>query len=172
MSDHVPNSASSASAHISEGPESDGIMCTSCNEATTISESKPYGKNPWVRRCQHCNNKYRCMQYAIAREKEDLEKDPATAGQVGTKARFWKTMSKEERIAWFRKEKRSEKEKGKRRDLHIVTEAGTDEKVWSKGRRSWDRLVPYSQYITEQKALGRNQSEIDADWRAMALEER
>lgn len=79
----------------------------------------------------------------------------------------WNGMSNDEKVQWFRRQKRDKSEKFTRRTLEHTER---EEDICDVGRKAWDDMIPYDVFWSRKHAQGWSQQQIDDDWRECLMD--
>jgi hypothetical protein len=84
---------------------------------------------------------------------------------------WWRGLTPEEQVQWYRKQKRKDATRGQARDMECTnTAVSEDVHSHTRGRKRIHELVPYGVYFSRQSALGKTQQTIDTEWRNLILD--
>lgn len=103
----------------------------------------------------------------ISREKAADTGTPSKRDKKSKTEDWWKGMGAEARIAWYRRQVRSDDAKGTKRDYGIVTMEEEEKQSSKKGRRMANDLVPYEYYEFQMRMLGKKVADIQEEWADM-----
>ena len=141
----------------------DTIICVRCKETTDWASSSAYGRDPFKRSCNTCGATYRARVSTITKEKK------ASGNDTSKLETFWKNLSPEEQVGWYRTQK-SNHEKHARREQTLapdVTMEAEDEQKVRKGRRRVNCLMPFIKFAERGRMMGKEDTEIAAEWKAL-----
>ena len=140
------------------------LKCVRCQEDTSFADSQKYGRNPFTRVCNQCSSAYRCRMALTKREKMADPNNQSATDQV------WAKYTKDEQVAWYRKQKRSSAEKGNGRDIAVSVAQIAEIRRTNRGYRRSHRIVPFGQFHPEQKAKGFSDQVVEQHWKDMLLD--
>ena len=148
----------------SPNPDTSGCSCIACKETCSYGGSQPYGRNPFVRRCNECCANYKNRINKITAEKK------ASKDKKSTTDTTWKSWTPEQQAQWYRQQKRGAEDKGCKRELGSLILESSEVFKSTFGRRLEHKLVSYEMYFGIRRMAGIAPEQIKADWEAMALD--
>lgn len=148
------------STPLSGHSASSDLECARCEEPTTVTDSQAYGRNPFVRSCNVCTGNYRAFNKMMNKK----GKDGCLVPDAQKKRTMWNGMSAQEKVAWFRKQKR-EQGRHKRKAFGEVTYEEADVKSQTNGKRLVNMCIPFEQFLREQLSAGKSEEQCEAEWR-------
>ena len=138
------------------------LQCVSCECPTTVADSQQYGRNPFKRRCNDCCSAYRCAMSTISKEKKASATNSSPTGE------FFNRLTPDEKVAWYKKQKRSRELKHKPRDLGVVTMDASSRKGVKRGRQQYNDMISFASFCTMKKAMGEEDpSRLSEEWRKL-----
>jgi hypothetical protein len=139
------------------------IICIRCKFDVPWKGTQPYGRNPFARSCPDCSSSYRGRMSIVKKQK--------TGGGSSAMEQWWKGLSEQEQVDWYRKQRRSVELKSKPREWQAqVSVTDQTQQLVKRGRRRVNVLLTWSAFATRHIAAGHSQSEAEAEWRRMLVD--